>query len=105
MRQFTTAARPGSFGPRKGIPGQNYIMREIHRGLSMLVRGCLIDIHRDQARKVATVRVARVTAVMTPQDQIEVFKAADVLAERARRFLGVKWTVVGWAPPPPLLNG
>lgn len=72
----------------------------IHTGLSVTVRGHVVDVYRDNAHKVATVRVGVIAGyTATGLEQADVAVAAELLAARAQRFLGRKWTVVRWQPP------
>ena len=83
----------------RGVPDRSEGSIVIQRGLTMAVRGHLIDLDRDESAKVARVRVAVVEGYApTGAEFDDVRKAAGVLAERARRFLGVGWTVVPWVP-------
>lgn len=69
----------------------------IHTGLSVTVMGFAIDLDRDEA-----IRVGKVTVDGVPQDPVSlaaVKVAAELLARRARRFLGLGWRIVEWQPP------
>lgn len=71
----------------------------INTGLSVQVRGHLVDLVRDDARRVAAVRVRAVGGhTATGLEQGDVKAAADLLAARAQRFLGHGWTVIPWTP-------
>lgn len=69
----------------------------IHTGLSVRVAGHLIELERDDASR--TARVVVNGAPVTTLEVEAVKAAADMLAERARRFLGIAWTVVPWDAP------
>lgn len=72
----------------------------INSGLSVVVCGHLIDLDRDHERRIATVQVRPVDGQnMTEMDESNIKQASDLLADRARRFLGSLWTVVRWTPP------
>ena len=84
---------------RSGIPTDNYGAVVIHTGLSVVTAcGHRIDLVRDASAKVATVRVRQIACAALGADECNVTEAADMLAERARRFLGAGWTVVPWKP-------
>jgi hypothetical protein len=71
----------------------------INTGLSVQVRGHLVDLVRDDVRRVAIVRVSTVGGyTATGLEQGDVRTAADLLAARAQRFLGHGWTVIPWTP-------
>ena len=72
----------------------------IRTGLSKSVAGHLIELDRDTESKVATVTV-RPDPKMRYSDPTEIEiaaikVAADLLAQQAKRFLGLEWTVVQW---------
>lgn len=69
----------------------------IHSGLSVRVAGHLIELERDELAKVAVVVVKSVPVTQVEVEAVRV--AADLLAARARRFLGQLWTVESWQPP------
>ncbi len=72
----------------------------VSKGLSAIVAGHLIDLKRDDERHVAIVCVSAVDD-RPPMTQVEtslIVEAAQLLAGRAKRFLGYGWTVVGWKP-------
>ena len=72
----------------------------INTGLSVTVCGHIVDLDRDELRRVATVRVSVIRGhTVTGLEQADVKAAADMLAEQAQRFLGIGWTVVRWEPP------
>ncbi len=74
----------------------------VDKGLSAIVAGHLIDLKRDDERCEAVVSGHPVDdrPPMTPQELSDITEAAALLAQRAKRFLGYGWTVVGWKPPP-----
>ena len=69
----------------------------IHSGLSVRVAGHLIELERDEVNRHA--RVVVMTEPTAGVDAEAVKVAADLLAARARRFLGSLWTVEQWQPP------
>lgn len=69
----------------------------IHTGLSVSVAGFEIGLDRDEGRKTATVVVNGVPS--DPVSLAAVRVAAELLARRARRFLGLEWRIVEWQPP------
>ena len=72
----------------------------IHKGLSVDVLCHHIDLVRDESARTAIVRVTVVTGYTpTGLERVAVKTAADMLATRARRLLGHKWTVVEWEQP------
>lgn len=72
----------------------------IYKGLSVTVCGHLIDLYRDNAHKIATVRASVITGHnVTGLEYGDVKRAVDLLARRAERFLGHGWKVVKWSPP------
>ena len=74
----------------------NQIMA-IHTGLSVTVVGHIISLDRDEKTKRATIVVTLIKGHITTGLEGPAIKvAADLLAQRARRFLGREWTVVEW---------
>ncbi len=72
----------------------------IHSGLSVTVCGHTVTLRRDNARHVAVVCVSVLDGYpVTGLEQPKVAAAANMLAVRAKRFLGPRWTVVRWEPP------
>jgi hypothetical protein len=87
---------------RRGIPATGGGYGVVNSGLSVVVRGHLIWVVRDDARRVAVVSVCTVAGyAATGHEYGDVKVAADMLAERARRVLGHGWTVELWEPPEP----
>lgn len=86
--------------PPRRVPVRNWEgILVIHKGMTAIVHNHLIDIGRDEQHKIATVRVVPVDKVATNmQMNSDIKEAADLLAERAQRFLGRSWTVKRWAP-------
>lgn len=71
----------------------------IHSGLVVTCCGHRIDISRDELRKVAVVQVWLIDGHTATGLELSAVKvAADLLAERAQRFLGQDWTVARWVP-------
>ena len=69
----------------------------IHTGLSVITRGHLIEVVRDEDRRVATLHVSVIEGhLVTGVEGPDVQASADLLAQRARRFLGSRWKVLGW---------
>ncbi len=69
----------------------------IHTGLSVTVCGHLIRLDRDESAQRARIVVEVINGhVVTGLEVDAVSVAADLLAARARRFLGKKWTVEAW---------
>ena len=86
---------------RRGIPTHNDGAVVIHTGLSVVTAcGHIVDIVRDPATKTATVCVKALAYIVPGSDQCDLVQAANMLAERARRFFGTEWTVVPWTPAP-----
>lgn len=72
----------------------------ISTGLSVKVVGHRISLQRDEAKHVAVVVVVPIDGhAVTGLEGPAIKVAADLLAERARRFLSREWTVVDWQPP------
>lgn len=72
----------------------------IHTGLSVTVAGHLIALDRNETTLTAKVVVTVINGHnVTGLEQEAVKLAADLLAERARRFLGLNWTVIPYNPP------
>ena len=83
--------------PRR-VPVKNWDgILVIHKGLTAIVHGCLIDLDQDHERRVATVCVRPVDQSMPVGAELdEVKEAADLLADRAKRFLGRGWNIIRW---------
>jgi hypothetical protein len=76
----------------------------IHTGLTVIVAGHRLTVNQDEASKTAQV-VCHVIAghTVTGLENPVVEVAAERLRERAQRFLGQDWSVMGWngqTPPP-----
>lgn len=74
----------------------------IHRGLSVIVCGHVIDLTYDDGQQIATIVVKPkkpVDGAVSVEDTETITQAAKLLAHRAQRFLGKSWTVVEWTPP------
>ena len=89
----------------------------VSSGLSVVCQGHLIYVERDVATMVASVLVRRLphgdprcanahksdaAAPFEgggPSPQVSVADAAELLAQRAQRFLGLTWKVERWEPP------
>src|SRR5437016_1506432 len=72
----------------------------IHKGLSITVCGHFVDLYRDEIHKIATVRASVIIGhKVTGLEYDTVKKAADLLADRAERFLGRGWKVIKWTSP------
>ncbi len=75
-------------------------MIRVNTGLSAIVCGHLVELHRDIAARVATVQVkVREGYKVTGLEHGELQEVANDLAARAQRFLGMDWTVVPWHLP------
>lgn len=84
---------------KRGIPNYNDGAVVIHTGLSIVTAcGHKVDLVRDASTKTATVRVQKIPHVVPGSDECNLVEATDILAERARRFLGAGWTIVKWTP-------
>lgn len=84
----------------RGIPAKNDGAVVINTGLSVMTTcGHTVDLVRDETSKVAIVRVALTKCTGTAAEQYDLMSAADMLTQRAKRFLGPGWTVVPWQPP------
>lgn len=64
----------------------------IRTGLSVTVAGFVIELERDEALKVARV-VVKGKGLASAVEQEAIKAAAELLAKRAKRFLGAKWIV------------
>ncbi len=72
----------------------------ISTGLSVTVVGHRISLDRDEKRRIAVVVVTPITNyVVTGLETSAIKAAADLLAQRARRFFGRGWEVVDWKAP------
>ena len=85
----------------RGIPDDDHRdIIVIHTGLSVIVCGHLVDIRRDDQRKIATVQVSVIPGYkVTGLEQSILQGTADQLAQRAQRFLGMGWKIVPWVSP------
>lgn len=70
----------------------------IRTGLSKTVAGHLIELDRDQETKIARVTVRPLKEDLQPTEtELAAIKvAADLLAQQAKRFLGLAWKVKQW---------
>lgn len=73
----------------------------VHRGMSAIVHGYLLDLDVDEENRTATVRVkladpTREVPALNDAQVVDLKQAATVLAKRAQRFYGRAWTVVNW---------
>lgn len=70
----------------------------VRTGLSKSICGHIIELTRDEQAKVATVVVRPNGSVAAPTDieRAAIKSAADLLAQQARRFFGIGWTVRNW---------
>lgn len=100
--KYNSYARPpdGSPQPRFTVSakGDPRVMA-IRTGLSKTVAGHLIELERDTERKTAKVVVRQMLPnEPTPTDvEMAAIKvAADLLAQQAKRFFGLGWTVQEW---------
>lgn len=70
----------------------------VNTGLSSSVAGCTVTISRDNRSKVGRVTVdVPDNVVLTEIQRSAVHQTAKLLGERAKRFLGIKWTIVPWS--------
>ncbi len=77
-------------------PRSNDVMA-IHTGLSVTVCGHLIRLRRDERHQRAEVVVQVLDGHTITGLEVEAVKAAaDMLRQRAQRFLGAGWTVAPW---------
>jgi len=68
----------------------------IHTGLSVTIVGHLIELERDEERRVAKLVVRVIDGhTVTGLEADAVMAAGLLLQARAKRFLGQNWTVVG----------
>ena len=86
--------RPRFSAPEKGDPR----VMAIRTGLSKTVAGHLIELERDTKKQMARVVVRQMSFGVPPTDvELAAIKvAADLLAQQARRFFGIGWTVEEW---------
>lgn len=89
----------------------------VSTGLSVITQGHLVYLEQDSKSRIASVLVRhlshndpRCTDAHKsdsappfegggPAPQVSVQDAAELLAQRAQRFLGVRWKVERWTPP------
>lgn len=70
----------------------------VNTGLSSSVAGCIVTIDRDDAARVGTVVVQVPQNIQLMEVQRSaVHQTAKLLGERAKRFLGMKWTIIPWS--------
>jgi hypothetical protein len=88
-----------TYPPRRG-PCVSEVWPVINTGLSVTMGGYLIDLHRDETEHVAIVRVGALAGDHGVGVTLAELKAAaDILAARAQRALGLHWLVVQWDMP------
>lgn len=100
---YRSLAQPpdGLQRPRFTMPvvrGDPRIMA-IRTGLSKTVAGHLIELERDTENKTARVVVRQMkpdAPVPTEVERTAIRVAAELLAQQARRFFGIGWTVKEW---------
>ena len=68
----------------------------VRTGLSSVVCGHLIALHRDELAQVAQVTVTPLNGATSDMGQAAIRVAAMLLAQRAARFLGSGWIVREW---------
>lgn len=100
--KYNAYARPpdGSQRPRFTVPtkGDPRVMA-IRTGLSKTVAGHLIELERDTELKTARVVVRPMKLnepAPTDVEMAAIKVAADLLAQQAKRFFGLGWTVEEW---------
>lgn len=94
--------RRGTFVPVRDWEG----VIVVDKGLSTIIAGHLIDLKRDDGHHEAVVCVQAVDerGPLTQAELADLTEAAALLAQRAKRFLGYGWKVVGWKPPTPTVE-
>lgn len=82
------------------VAHQESMVMAIHTALSVKVVGHLVEVKRDTASSRVWIEVSVLPGHVTTGLEGPALKvAADLLAERARRFFGERWTVADWQPP------
>lgn len=70
----------------------------VNTGLSSSIVGCVVRLVRDDTVKVGMVVVdIPEDARLTDVQRTAIHQTAKLLAERARRFLGIRWRIVPWS--------
>lgn len=89
--------RPPTTAATNFTPRDPRIMA-IRTGLSKTMAGHLIELDRDQETKIARVIVRPLKEDLQPTEtELAAIKvAADLLAQQAKRFLGLAWKVKQW---------
>ena len=91
--------RPPTAAAANFTPPRDPRIMAIRTGLSKTVAGHLIELDRDQEAKIARVIVRPLKDDLPQPTEVELAAikvAADLLAQQAKRFLGLTWTVKQW---------